>query len=91
MYTNSKVDKLLEDIRTVTSSSSRDAKYAELNRLITADMPAIFLYVPDFIYAVPKSLKNINLGSITLASDRWNSVGSWYIVTEKVWSIFTKY
>ena len=90
MYANSKVDKLLEDIRTTSDESARTAKYAQFSQLIEADIPAVFLYVPDFIYAVPKSMHNIDLGTITVPSDRWNSITSWYNNTDKVWKIFAK-
>lgn len=88
MYANSKTDKLLEDMRTTSDEKERSAKYAQFDQLVRADIPAIFLYAPDFIYAVPKSVNGINLRSISAPSDRWGSVGDWYIETERVWNIF---
>jgi len=88
MYTNSKVDKLLEEIRATSDQSTRMAKYQSLNQLIKDDFPAAFLYSPDFIYVVPSALKRISLNDITLPSDRFNSVENWYMKTQKVWKIF---
>lgn len=88
LYTNSKVDKLLDDIRTTNDDNARNAKYAQLSSLISADIPAVFLYTPDFLYAVPKMLRGVALSDITVPADRWNSVESWYIATERVWRIF---
>ncbi len=88
MYTNSKTDALLESIRTTSDSKNQMEKYNELANIIKQDLPAIFIYSPNFIYAIPKTLHDINLGIITTPSDRWNSVESWYIVTEKVWKWF---
>ena len=90
MYTNSKADKLLESIRSTSDDSARIKYYAQLDQMIQTDLPAIFLYSPDFIYAVPKSLQGIDLSSITVPTDRFNSIRSWYIQTEKVWKIFAK-
>jgi peptide/nickel transport system substrate-binding protein len=90
MYANSKVDKLLEDIRTTSDETVRATKYAQFDSLVRADIPAIFLYLPEFVYAVPKSVHNIILGSLGVPSDRWNTVGTWYTETENVWKIFTK-
>jgi len=90
MYTNSKADKLLENIRSTSDDSARTKYYAQFDQIIQTDLPAIFLYSPDFIYAVPKSLHNITLSSITVPTDRLNSIRSWYIQTEKVWKLFTK-
>lgn len=90
LYANAKADKLLDDLRLVRDDTVRSAKYAELNSLITYDIPAIFLYSPDFLYAVPKTLKGISFDNITIPADRFASVQSWYISTEKVWKIFDK-
>ncbi len=90
MYANSKTDQLLEDMRTTSDEKVRDTKYAQFDQLIRADLPAIFLYVPDFIYAIPKSMHNMNLGSISVPADRWNTVGTWHMETERVWTIFNR-
>ncbi|MEI6397055.1 MAG: ABC transporter substrate-binding protein [Candidatus Taylorbacteria bacterium] len=90
MYTNSKADKLLENIRSTSDDSIRTKYYAQLDQIIQMDLPAIFLYSPDFIYATPKSLQGITLSSITVPTDRFSSIKSWYIQTEKVWKIFAK-
>jgi peptide/nickel transport system substrate-binding protein len=90
MYANSKVDAILSDIRSSTSASAEKADYIKLDSAIRADIPAIFLYSPDFIYAVPKAFKGISLSSVTVPSDRWSSIGAWYIDTEKIWRIFAK-
>lgn len=88
MYANSKADKLLENIRSTTDDSARADKYLQFEQLIVSDLPAIFLYVPDFIYAIPKSLHQTNLGPLTVPSDRFNSINDWYNTTENVWKIF---
>lgn len=88
MYANSKVDKLLEEIRSTADSKTRHDDYAALDRTIRDDAPAAFLYSPDFIYVVPKSLKGIALNEVAIPTDRWNSIGKWYLNTEKVWKMF---
>ncbi len=90
LYTNGKVDTLLESIRSTHDNKTLDTLYTQLNNLILADMPALFLYSPDFIYVVPKTLRNIKLDHITVPSDRWGSVSDWYMNTDRVWSIFVK-
>ena len=53
-------------------------------------MPAVFLYSPDFIYIVPKNLKEPKIDQIISPSDRYLNVHLWYTQTEKVWKIFIK-
>lgn len=91
LYANSKADKLLEDIRTINNEFDKASKYTQFAEIIKEDMPAIFLYVPNFTYAVPKNVKGIDLDTITTASDRWNTLEDWYIDTERVWKIFKNY
>jgi len=90
MYANSKADKLLESLRAATSTDVRAALYGELDRTIEADSPAVFLYTPDFIYAVPKILHGVSLDDMTVPADRFDSIENWYMATDKVWSIFSK-
>lgn len=90
LYANSKTDKLLEDIRATNDEATKSIKYAQFDRIIRNDIPAIFLYSPDFIYAVPKALRGLNINGITTPADRWNSIDSWYLKTEKVLKVFVK-
>ena len=90
MYTSSKADALLEDIRTSRDETARSKKYKEFEELIATDIPALFLYSPDFIYALPKRIHDVEIADMNAPADRWNSIRSWYIVTEKVWKWFAQ-
>jgi peptide/nickel transport system substrate-binding protein len=92
MYTNSKADDILESIRTSGDKKTNQDKYNSLEQIIKNDIPAVFLYSPNFIYVLPKDIKNNLQGNmnITNPSDRWNSVTNWYINTEKVWPYFAR-
>lgn len=92
MYANQKADALLEGIRSTSDEDARAVKYIQFDQLIRSDIPAIFLYTPDFIYAVPKTLQNVRISAMTVPADRWSEVTQWYMETEDVWNIklFTK-
>jgi peptide/nickel transport system substrate-binding protein len=90
LYANSKVDKLLEQIRTTHDDSARANQYRQFYDILESEIPAIFLYVPDFIYVIPKKLNGVELGTMTVAADRWNSLGDWFINTDGVWKIFIR-
>ena len=76
----------------VNDGTLRDSYNAQFEQQIQAYVPAIFLYSPDFIYAIPKTLRGVDLHAMTTPADQLNSVNDWYIDTEKVWNIgiFTK-
>jgi peptide/nickel transport system substrate-binding protein len=90
MYTNAKVDKILEDAFVTVDDQSRTKKYLQFEDEIKKDMPAIFLYSPDFIYIMPDSIKNFERTNIVSGADRYLNIYSWYINTENVWKIFAK-
>ena len=90
LYTNIKTDKLLDEIRTTTDETVRQNDLRQFEKLIDDDAPVAFVYAPEFIYIVPKKVKNIKLGQITNGAERFLNVHEWYIDTNKVWKIFTK-
>ncbi|MEK7539490.1 MAG: peptide ABC transporter substrate-binding protein [Patescibacteria group bacterium] len=91
MYTNAKVDKILEDASVTIDEQERIKKYTQFKEEIAKDMPAIFLFSPNFIYVVSKNLKEIKINDIATPSDRYLNAYSWYIQTENIWKIFGKY
>ncbi len=90
MYTNAKVDKILEDAFTLTDREARVKKYLQFEEEIRKDMPAVFLYSPNFIYVVSNKLGGFALNKFITPSDRFSNVNSWYINKEQVWKIFIK-
>ena len=88
MYANSKTDTLLANARALTSRSDREDLYNSFSAVIVKDQPAVFLYAPEFIYVVPKTLQGIHLGALTTPSERFQNVYQWYTNTEHVWSFF---
>ena len=90
LYANITVDKLLEDAREITSTKERIKKYKLFQEEIKNDIPAVFLYSPNFIYVLPKKIKGVELQSATTPSERFLSITDWYIETDNVWKIFVK-
>ena len=90
LYANITADDLLEKGRTLLDTDLRDKTYLKFEKEIKKDIPAIFLYSPDFIYVLPEYIKGVSLGSVTTSGDRFLNVNEWFIRTDKVWSIFSK-
>lgn len=88
MYTNSKVDKLLEKARLENDQNERIEDLKEAESMILSDYPATFLYSPDFIYIVSEDLKGVDLKNVTSAPERFIGIEKWYIKTDKIWPIF---
>ncbi|KKW24122.1 MAG: Extracellular solute-binding protein family 5 [Candidatus Kaiserbacteria bacterium GW2011_GWB1_52_6] len=89
LYANSKADSLLANARATTNKKERDRLYAEFAALVKKDNAAIFLFSPNFIYIVPKSIQGISIGTLSTPAGRFLNTYQWYTDTEHVWNIFT--
>ncbi|HAE36533.1 MAG: Extracellular solute-binding protein family 5 [Candidatus Nomurabacteria bacterium GW2011_GWF2_35_66] len=90
MYSNSKVDKILEDAQKTIATEDRITKYKIFIEEFNKDLPALLIYSPKYLYATTKNLNNININTLINPSDRFASVYTWYANTDHVWKIFTK-
>ena len=79
---------MLEDTRTIADKDERIQKIMEFNEELKNDIPAVFIYAPDFIYVSPNKVDGIELGTITTPSERFLNVHEWHISTDNVWSFF---
>ena len=89
LYTNAKADTLLSQARATTNASDRYKLYAQFASLVEKDTPAVFLYAPEFIYEVPRGIRGIKLGALTVPAERFLNAYQWYTDTERVWTFFT--
>ncbi len=58
-YKNEKVDELIENGINTINKDELSTIYKEIFKLISDDLPYLFLYIPDGITAVNKDIKNI--------------------------------
>lgn len=77
-YSNKAVDKVLEEARINNNIEVRQKDYAEFQRLFSIDLPAIFLYSPDYIYIQNKRIKGLNTDGINSPKDRLSNINNWY-------------
>ncbi len=84
LYDNKVADQLLSDARQEFDSQKRAEEYAKFQDLLTNDVPAVFLYSQNFIFAANKQIKGIGMNLINMPSDRFNNVNEWYTKTKRV-------
>ncbi len=87
LYANVTADKTLEKIREAFQEN-RAALYREFEEKIKEDVPAIFLYSPQFIYILPSRIENAALPPIVYPAERFSEIYRWNIEKDKVWKIF---
>ncbi len=90
MYTNANVDKILADASITIDEKARIKKYVQFENEIKKDMPAVFLYSPDFIYIVSKNIQGFSLDHIITSGNRFLNSYLWYTKTDNVWKIFSE-
>lgn len=85
LFGDSNTDRLIEDGRTEFDADKRSAIYTDFQKQLSQEIPAIFLYSPDYIYPVNKKVKGINTTNLVLPSERFANIDKWYINTKRVW------
>jgi peptide/nickel transport system substrate-binding protein len=90
LYTNITSDDILEQLRTALEPEKKDGLLKEFSAEINKDRPAIFLYSPQYTYITRSDLRDISLEKITLPSERFIDIHTWYIETNNVWNLFIK-
>ena len=85
-YKNDKVDTLLEEARGSSDKTLRISDYAQVQKIITDDLPAIFLYEQNYIYVQSKKLKGFTGTAIVSPSDRFAGIAGWYLKSRNKFS-----
>lgn len=83
-FENTEADKLLSEARENLNKGERAEKYRQVQKIIAAEIPAIFLYSPYQIYPVNKKIKGINVKNLNSSAQRFSNIDKWYIKTKRV-------
>ena len=84
LYDNKGADKLLEEAKQTLNPVARAGKYKDFQNLVIEDLPAIFLYSPQYIYPQAKKIKGLKDELLGLPSERFANIEKWYIETRRV-------
>lgn len=85
LYQNSSVDALIKTLKRISVDDERRSQYLEdIARHINADMPAIFLVSPNYLYITRPTLHGIPTDAISLPYERFDGITNWYIKTKRV-------
>jgi peptide/nickel transport system substrate-binding protein len=88
LYANTRADRFIEDARSAKSVEDVEKNYKLFQEAVMADIPAVFLYTPSFLYVAPSWVHNMSLGPLAVPQDRFLGIREWYIETDRVWKIF---
>lgn len=94
-YYSIAADGLLEIIRETSDDAERADALEELREVIKEDIPAIFLYSPLYAFAYNEDVNGVDIGALSLHSDRFTTLHNWYLKEDRIfkpgknwWSFF---
>ena len=82
-YDNPTIDGLIEAARTTMDDASRTTELAKAQGDIVADMPAVFLYSTNDLYAASKNVQGIATGTLSDPSELFREIPAWYLETTR--------
>ena len=84
IFKNDEADEILKEITSITETDKRIEKYAELQKILAEEVPAIFVTSPSYLYLTSTDVKGIELSRIASVDERFSQVENWYIKTKRV-------
>lgn len=85
-FEKAEVDTLIESTREVSDPAELEEAYKQIEQTILDEIPAIFLYMPTYTYAMLDKVQGFQTQRIFTPSDRFSGVTSWYIKTKGQWN-----
>jgi ABC-type transport system substrate-binding protein len=83
-YKSLNSDSLLELIRKTGDADERTEALQELRTILRDDVPAVFLYSPIYTFAYHQNLRGVELGKLSLHSDRFLTLHNWYVKEHRI-------
>jgi ABC-type transport system substrate-binding protein len=86
VYQNDDLDDLLEKNRTIIDNDDKKKEtLSGIEKILSEDVPAIYLYSSDYIYAFNKEVKGFALKKSVDQTKIFDSVTDWYTKEERIW------
>ncbi len=83
-YSSIIADGLLEVIRKTSDDKERQDALQKLSEVLKQDVPAIFLYSPQYAFSYHEDLKGAEIGALSLHSDRFTTLHDWFLKEERI-------
>lgn len=84
LFGNGEADKLIDAGRVEFDTEKRAQNYIDFQKILFEELPAIFLYSPNYIYPVNNRVQGISIDTLISPSNRFSQANLWYIKTKRV-------
>ncbi len=88
-YSNKNLDSSIEKLFGTIDADTRTQTLNDVKKELSG-APVIWLYRPDFIYALRRPVYGIHLANLISKHDRFATIYKWYLQTDTVWKMFSK-
>ena len=83
-YSSSEADKYLESGRLSNDPKNRAQKYTSFVNVWAADVPAVLLYSPYYLYGQSTTVSGITDDEIATPADRFYNIQNWSVRTTEI-------
>jgi peptide/nickel transport system substrate-binding protein len=83
-FASDEADLLLTEGRFTVDMATRRAIYSDFQTILARELPAFPLYHPIFNYVMKDLVKDVQIGPVNSAGERFLSLPDWYIKTQRV-------
>lgn len=90
-FADIEADATLEQLRTERDATKRQQLLSTFVERVHDEQASIFIYSPDFTYVVQNNIHNVTLHPIADASERFDTIHTWYLETDHVWPIIDEW
>ena len=80
-YSTLAMDRLLEQARRTVDQAKRRELFAQVWSAIAADVPVVFLYYTDYLYAQSRAVRGFRVAPVNDPPQRFWNVEDWYVKT----------
>lgn len=84
LFDNNDGNKLIEAGRIEFDAGKRNQNYIDFQNILSKEIPAVFLYSPNYLYPISRKIQGINIKNIISPSQRFSEIEKWYIKTKRV-------
>jgi len=81
-FRNLAADQQIEKIRATFDKDEKESRQKKLADILNAEVPALFLYRPSYVFVSDGKVKNIKLDDLSYSSDRFVNIADWCIGSE---------
>lgn len=80
-YSTLAMDRLLEQARRTVDQGKRRELFAQIWNTLAADVPVVFLYYSDYLYAQSHAVQGLRIAPVNDPTQRFWNVEDWYVKT----------